>query len=660
MYKASCILQYCVLVLLFGSLSAAQQAARLTPTVLAGMPIPVVGQQVTAEAVVSDPTFSALPSGSVVFDFGDGSPTTDVELANTLAVATHTYASLGTYEVTFTYSGDAKFTGVQRTMPLATVLQKPVLYLHTIGDSITGLPSSTWPTHLSNELNWNLLNLGLSDGTTVDLAHRLYAEIVNTSWASTYLLGENDVPYQTNSAGQAQYQQAVLASVAFLALEPEKGKFAANDANVTRNGVWSASGVFPTIGLVSLQASSTLQANLAGNVLYFGLTSLKTTDYTVEVLVDGVSKGTFSPVENYDGNYHPGAPYGIRLVLGGDLSAKHNVEVVCQTPGTSGCYVDWLGANGTSAPNRAPYVFLGTPYLVSAHPADVYLTMDGIVRQVASELAADGLPVWLADIAATFNGPLEPQCLLSDHVHPEGCGNDVIEANFLAATDFLTTEASPAISGSLSTTGIAFGNQIVGTESGYQPVTLTNTGGSPLTISSVVLTGTNKTQFLISSNYCPASLAAGANCIIHLHFYPLVTGPASAALTITDNATGSQQSVSLTGTGTTPAAVSLSTTGVAFGIVRAKTESVYQAVTLTNAGGSPLTINSVVLTGTNKTQFLISSNDCPASLAAGANCIIHLHFYPQVTGPASAALTITDNATGSPQSVSLTGTGSSE
>jgi hypothetical protein len=210
---------------------------------------------------------------------------------------------------------------------------------------------------------------------------------------------------------------------------------------------------------------------------------------------------------------------------------------------------------------------------------------------------------------------------------------------------------------SLSTTSIAFGNVTVKTESLYRAVTLTNTGGSPLAISSVALTGTNKTQFLISSNYCPASLAAGANCTIHLHFYPQVTGAATAALTITDNAAGSPQAVTLTGTGVTPAAVSLSTTGIAFGNVTVKTESVFQPVTLTNTGGSPLTISSVALTGTNKTQFLISSNYCPASLAAGANCVIHLHFYPQVTGAATAALTITDNVTGSPQSVTLTGTG---
>jgi hypothetical protein len=730
MNKASCILWCCLLIVSLGTLSAAQQPG-LTPNLLVGIPLPVVGQQVTAEAVVSDPTFSALPTGNVIFDFGDDSPTVDVDLANTLAVATHTYASLGSYKVTFTYRGDANFTSAERTMPLVTVLQRPVLHLHEFGDSITGKPTSTWPAQLDNLLGgWPSFNDGLSDGRSVDLAHWIYQAFMYPNYASTYLLGENDVQYLTTSAGQAQYQRTVLASVAFLAVLPGKSKVAANDPSVTRTGVWSASTVFPAIGLVSQQPASTLQANLTGNVLYLSLTSLKTTDYTVEILVDGVSKGTVSPVEDYDGNFWPGSPYGMRLVLGGDLTATHSVEIVCQTPGTSGCYVDWLGANGTSAPNLPPYVFMGTQYQVASHPAAAYQAMNGILRQIASDLAADGLPVWLADIATTFNGPLQPQCLLIDQVHPGPCANDVIEANFLAAMDLLTTEAQridldnsgkpivgvpfivpskstsglpvtlSVISGkatlngnmltatqpgpvtleaqqqgnlttlpaaplqatwtvftevSLSPASIAFGTETVNTESNYQIVTLTNTGTSAAAISSIALTGPNASQFAFLSN-CPENLAAGASCAIHPRFYPKVAGAASAFLTITDNAAGSPQSVILTGTAGTPA-VSLSTTSLAFGSVPVNTESLYQGFTLSNTGGSPLTFTGVALTGTNKTQFLISGNTCLGSVAAGSNCTVHLHFYPTVTGAANAALTITDNATGSPQSVSLTGTG---
>jgi hypothetical protein len=52
------------------------------------------------------------------------------------------------------------------------------------------------------------------------------------------------------------------------------------------------------------------------------------------------------------------------------------------------------------------------------------------------------------------------------------------------------------------------------------------------------------------------------------------------------------------------------------------------------------------------------TNTCGMSVAAGANCTISVTFTPTATGTRTGAITITDNATGSPQTVNLTGTGS--
>jgi hypothetical protein len=53
----------------------------------------------------------------------------------------------------------------------------------------------------------------------------------------------------------------------------------------------------------------------------------------------------------------------------------------------------------------------------------------------------------------------------------------------------------------------------------------------------------------------------------------------------------------------------------------------------------------------------VFANSCGSSLAIGANCTIHGHFTPTATGALTAAVTITDSASGSPQSISLSGTG---
>jgi hypothetical protein len=70
-----------------------------------------------------------------------------------------------------------------------------------------------------------------------------------------------------------------------------------------------------------------------------------------------------------------------------------------------------------------------------------------------------------------------------------------------------------------------------------------------------------------------------------------------------------------------------------------------------------LSITSLTFTGTNASDFA-HTDTCGTSVAAGANCTIAVLFTPSASGARTAALSIADNATGSPQTVSLSGTGS--
>ena len=105
--------------------------------------------------------------------------------------------------------------------------------------------------------------------------------------------------------------------------------------------------------------------------------------------------------------------------------------------------------------------------------------------------------------------------------------------------------------------------------------------------------------------------------------------------------------------------VSLSPTSLSFGNQQVNTTSAVRVVTLHNSGNAALTINSIGLSGSNSGDFH-QQNTCPSSsstLAAGASCTISVTFTPSAEGSRSASLTITDNASGSPQSVALSGTG---
>jgi hypothetical protein len=203
---------------------------------------------------------------------------------------------------------------------------------------------------------------------------------------------------------------------------------------------------------------------------------------------------------------------------------------------------------------------------------------------------------------------------------------------------------------------LAFGNQTVNTTSATQTLTLSNAGTAALSISSIAISGANPADFAETNN-CGSSLAAGASCAIQVSFTPASVASFSASVAITDNATGSPQSVSLTGTGTAvPVPVAtLAPTSLAFSATTGTT-SAAQTTTLTNSGNAALNIASIAIGGTNPADFS-ETNNCPASLAAGASCTVSVKFAPASVASYTAALAVTDNASGSPHTVALSGTG---
>jgi hypothetical protein len=112
----------------------------------------------------------------------------------------------------------------------------------------------------------------------------------------------------------------------------------------------------------------------------------------------------------------------------------------------------------------------------------------------------------------------------------------------------------------------------------------------------------------------------------------------------------------LTGNGTTAVApgVSLSSSSLIFGNQPTGTTSSAQVVTLTNTGAGTLNISSLVASSDYS-----QTNTCGTTVLSGANCAISVTFKPTTTGTRTGAVTITDNAGGSPHLINLTGTGTS-
>src|SRR3989475_5568457 len=84
--------------------------------------------------------------------------------------------------------------------------------------------------------------------------------------------------------------------------------------------------------------------------------------------------------------------------------------------------------------------------------------------------------------------------------------------------------------------------------------------------------------------------------------------------------------------------------------------SAAKVVTLSNTGTAALSISSIAVTGTNIGDFT-QTHTCGASLAAKTSCTISVTFRPAATGTRGARVSVTDNASGSPQGVALSGSG---
>jgi hypothetical protein len=216
---------------------------------------------------------------------------------------------------------------------------------------------------------------------------------------------------------------------------------------------------------------------------------------------------------------------------------------------------------------------------------------------------------------------------------------------------------------SLSRTSIVFPGRNVGTTSSLALVTLTNTGGSTLNISSITITGTNAGDFALGTtgSPCGSTVVAGGSCAIGVTFTPTALGARTASISIADNAADTPQLVALSGTGTSPSApaVTLSATSLTFAGQIVNTTSGIQTVTLTNSGTANLTWTSLSITAGSSDYALPvgSSNTCTSPLVAAASCLIGVNFTPTTTGTRTGTVTLSDNASGAPHTISLTGTG---
>jgi Abnormal spindle-like microcephaly-assoc'd, ASPM-SPD-2-Hydin len=180
---------------------------------------------------------------------------------------------------------------------------------------------------------------------------------------------------------------------------------------------------------------------------------------------------------------------------------------------------------------------------------------------------------------------------------------------------------------------------------------LRNTGGVPLTVSTITVSGSG---FALSGFTLPLTINAGASFAGTVTFAPKSGGTVTGSLTITSNSESAAAPIILSATGVAPSAqLALTPTSIAFGNIITG-QSLTQQLTLRNTGTASLHVTAVATVGSG---YSLNALAMPLTLAAGTSTVANVVFAPTATGAASGSITFTSDSSSAVPPVALTGTG---
>jgi hypothetical protein len=425
------------------------------------------------------------------------------------------------------------------------------------------------------------------------------------------------------------------------------GPFTPNPVSVTFPDTGTGATTPPTVITFTNTATSTATATS------FTLTGTNPGDFTVTAAptppISIAPQGTFSVSVAF-------AP-----TAGGARSATLQVVVTGQTATDDVP----LAGNGI-----APRI------VVTPNPVTLGTTAIGVPVSVSAAIANQGGSVAVTAASITFDaaefslgaGPSYPVSL------PQGASfmqtitftptvtglrngeltlNTNDPANPTIKVPLQGTAGPPAIT--LDTGSVAFGTTNVGATSPATQVTISNTGFSALTVSSIILSGMNPNDFVLNPMGFPATLGVGGSGKFSVSFAPTASGSRSGTVIITSNdPSNPTKTVSMFGSATL-AAIGLSPVSLDLGKARVGSGVGPANVTISNTGTGTLHVVSWALSGADAAAFALGGATPPVNLTSAMGAMATVSCTPPRLGALSARLDFSTDI--GVQSVPLTCTG---